>query len=98
MRYRSKPSEIDAVQFENYDDHEERVTVASGDPPEWFVYALNTERVRAATYLGEPVLHIDTPEGTMTARVGTWVARGAEGELYPIKDSIFQKRWEKIDG
>ena len=32
---------------------------------------------------------IKTLEGDMQVKIGDWLAEGAEGEHYPIKDSIF---------
>jgi hypothetical protein len=41
---------------------------------------------------------IDTLEGTITASPGDWIIRGAQGEFYPIKDSIFRETYEPVDG
>ena len=43
---------------------------------------------------GSPILWIDTLEGAMAARVGSWVIKGVEGEFYPCKDSIFQATYQ----
>lgn len=40
---------------------------------------------------------INTLEGDMLVGTGDWVIRGVEGELYPCKDSIFKKTYEKSD-
>lgn len=39
---------------------------------------------------------IRTLEGTMIAGPGDWICQGIEGELYPCKNSIFEKTYEEI--
>lgn len=39
------------------------------------------------------VLVIETLEGPMQAKKGWWIARGVEGEFYPIKPSVFEKTY-----
>lgn len=36
---------------------------------------------------------IATPEGSMPARKGWWIVRGTEGEFYPCKDTVFQRKY-----
>lgn len=48
----------------------------------------------APTGGGEPVLAIDTLEGTMKASSGDWVIRGVQGEHYPCKPDIFEATYE----
>ncbi|ACH62202.1 hypothetical protein MYRNA_235 [Mycobacterium phage Myrna] len=36
---------------------------------------------------------VDTLEGHMNVEPMAWVAKGVEGEFYPIKDSIFEKTY-----
>ena len=33
----------------------------------------------------------------MTARVGDWIARGAMGEFYPIKDDVKSATYEEVE-
>lgn len=42
-------------------------------------------------------LYIHTLEGIMKASVGDWIIRGLEGEFYPCKDSVFQKKYKEIN-
>lgn len=37
---------------------------------------------------------IDTREGTLKGVPGDWIARGPEGEVYPIGADIFTKTYE----
>lgn len=45
-----------------------------------------------------PDLTIETLEGEMTCKVGDWIVKGVEGEFYPVKHSIFEKTYEKLQG
>lgn len=36
---------------------------------------------------------VHTLEGDMLAKPGDWIIRGTEGELYPCKDSVFQRKY-----
>lgn len=40
---------------------------------------------------------INTLEGQMTASLGDWIIKGISGELYPCKDDIFKKTYEKVN-
>lgn len=75
-RYRKKPVEIEAFQFDghNYD----RLAVWMGDAP--------TRMQSPADTLD---MYIDTLEGTMHVSPGDWVIRGVKGEFYPCKPDIF---------
>lgn len=86
-RYRSKVVEIDAWQFD-----------APGftPQPQWLGAALirgeitfhPTDEKSAAHYV------INTLEGKMRASSGDWIIRGTEGELYPCKPSVFERKYE----
>lgn len=39
---------------------------------------------------------VETLEGTMRGRAGSWLAVGADGELWPIEDAIFAKTYTVI--
>lgn len=40
------------------------------------------------------ILVIKTLEGNMTARKGDYIAKGIKGEVYPIKETIFNETYE----
>lgn len=42
-------------------------------------------------------IQINTIEGSIFGGVGSWIAKGVEGELYPIKDSILRKTHDLIE-
>ena len=82
--YRKRPIIVQAVQWkgDNLDEVEE------------LDYNTN-ERVRQSNKdVGK--LLIITLEGIMTATRGDWIIRGAEGELYPCKPTIFESTYEDI--
>ena len=86
MKYRKKPIVIEAFQW------------VGDDRPGWFHEAVEEGNIRFGDDSWDPgygrYMEISTPEGTMTARPGDWIIKGVEGELYPCKDSIFQKTYE----
>lgn len=42
-------------------------------------------------------LEIRTLEGLMRANKGDYIIKGLEGEFYPCKASIFEKKYEKVE-
>ena len=48
---------------------------------------------------GEDISHvtIKTLEGTMRADLGDWVAKGIQGEFWPIKPDVFAASYEAVD-
>jgi hypothetical protein len=80
-RFKSTPVTIEAIRW----------TGANSADVDHFTFPtyLNT--------MGPSQLAIVTLEGTMMANVGDWIVRGLEGELYPCKDSIFQKKYEPVE-
>jgi hypothetical protein len=86
--YRKLPVTIEAIQFT--DEMKDRVyqTVS-----EW---QMNIYPNRDENY-ENPVLLIPTLEGEMTARLGDWIIKGVNGEVYPCKDDIFKKTYELIE-
>ena len=75
-RYRKRPVVVEAIQFTN--ESKDRV----------FNF------VTCTTFpdfddVGNPVLKIQTLEGTMVASIGDWIIKGIGGEFYPCKPDIF---------
>jgi len=84
-RFRKKPIEIEALQYDgqNYDEvlgwidgGEARFTPATGD--------------------GSGALVIATLEGEMTVSPGDFVIKGVQGEFYPCKPDIFAATYDEI--
>lgn len=86
MKYRKKPVVIEAIQFL---DDAKRIS-------ELQEFAGKDLRVDYSNK-DNPVLKIDTLEGTMTASVGDYVIKGVNGEFYPCKPDIFEKTYEPVE-
>lgn len=70
-------------------------------------YVSKPVTIRALQFLGDPYTHpaikyddienqyyVQTLEGPLTIRSGDWLIEGTEGEFYPCKDSVFQRKYE----
>ena len=89
-KFRSKIVEIEAVQWSGKG--------LSPPIPHWIVDCLVRGKGRPGSISrnGER-LEIFTLEGTMTALPGDWIIRGTEGELYPCKPSVFDRKYELVE-
>lgn len=82
VRFRSKPVEIDAVQFDG--TYEQAVEIVR-----WSENAISAAN-------GDATLAIETLEGTMVAQPGDWIVKGLKGEFYPVKPDIMDMKYEPI--
>ena len=82
MKFRKKPVEIEAWQWDGKSPVHER--------PQW----LRDANVLGDLLKG--VLLIDTLEGTMKAQPGDWIIKGVKGEIYPCKPDIFETTYEPV--
>lgn len=91
MKYRKKPLIVEAYQFIG-----NKVCTTL---PRWLEDAHGRGEVRYSPGVQEEEqkLHVDTPEGTMTANLGDWIIKGVQGELYPCKPDIFAETYEAIE-
>ena len=81
-QYRKKPVVIDAVQFTGHNAHE----ISDG---------LDMDPVRVSyADPDNPVIIIETLEGTMRGAVGDWIIKGVREEFYPCKPDIFAATYE----
>jgi hypothetical protein len=91
--YRSKVVEIEAWHWLFRPDQQKE--------PDWLTDALTVEGIGRVNFEPDhaegPRMSIYTPEGVMVATPGDWIIKGLEGELYPCKDSVFQKKYEEAD-
>lgn len=90
MKYRKKPVEIEAMQYDGKNGYEIR---------EWSDDAVIESPVlepREGNPTGE-YLQIHTLEGTMTAIVGDWIIKGIKDEFHPVKDPIFRETYEPVE-
>ncbi len=82
-KYRKKPVVIEAC----------RVGDSFDGAPLWALLACREGTIRCAPNGGA---FIKTLEGEMLANDGDWIIRGVEGELYPLKPSIFRATYEEM--
>lgn len=111
MRFRSKPVEIEAVRWDGaghgFFNGTRPVTALSQAGPEDPLTWLQRAAVNGAlgdvlesggkgiVVEGDNIL-VTTLEGVMRAQPGDWIIRGTEGELYPCKPSVFERKYEVI--
>jgi hypothetical protein len=83
-RFRKKPVEIEAIQF-NGSNHFQCLDFCGGMACAHGIHPTKN------------VLIISTLEGDMTASPGDWIIRGVKGELYPCKPDIFEATYEAVE-
>ncbi len=62
------------------------------EAPDWWIEA----RIDKAYRDGDNI-YIVTLEGDMKVGLGDWVIKGVQGELYPCKNDIFLKTYDKAE-
>jgi hypothetical protein len=84
-KFRKLPIEVEAIQWDGTNETkqliEDKFKVELGVTENWLTKTND--------------LTIKTLEGTMTAIVGDWIIQGVKGEVYPCKNDIFEKSYEK---
>lgn len=80
MKFRKKPIEIEAIQFDG--TKESAIKIIN-----W------TNSI--AKYESD-TLKINTLEGVMVADISDWIIKGIKGEFYPCKDEIFKSSYDKV--
>lgn len=92
MKYRKKPIEIEAWQFDP--------SRPATDVPVWISLSWwHEDTVPEPLGLlrrGSPCLLIPTLEGTMRANIGDWIIRDVNGEVYPCRSDIFESTYEIV--
>ena len=87
--YRKKPIVIEAVQLKE--------DTNTQNNSRWFQDAIDNDNLTLWCAGGKVVFaKIYTPEGEMTAKLGDYIIKGVNGELYPCKPDIFEKTYEKV--
>lgn len=88
MKFRKKPVEVEAYQFNGEDNYKDLLKWMNRLAPtaEPWIY---DGQIRG--------LLINTLEGTMTANVGDYIIQGVNGEFYPCKPDIFNKTYEAAE-
>ena len=86
-RYRKIPVEVDAIHYTGTN---------LSEVSEWLGLhgRVEEKRLPGPGRGMHDGIEIRTLEGTMTASVGDWIIRGAQGELYSCKPGIFDVTYE----
>ncbi len=87
MRYKTKPVEVEAVQF-------------ISDTPNILLEIQNFMDVDILTVSytipSDPIIKLETPGGIVNVHRGDYIVKGLEGEFYPCKPEPFRKKYELI--
>lgn len=89
MRFRKRPVEIEAEQFDGTKDSANRILAWIGGN--------GKDATRVHPTRPDQGLTIVTLEGPMTARPGWWVIQGVAGEFYPCDPDIFTATYEPVE-
>jgi hypothetical protein len=84
MRFRKKPVEIEAMQWDGSIQSADEIEKWSGKTACWADSNLETR------------IFIKTLEGEMRADPGDWIIKGVAGEFYPCKPDIFDKTYDRV--
>ncbi|MFA6958552.1 MAG: Lar family restriction alleviation protein [Thermoanaerobaculia bacterium] len=87
LRWRKKPVEIDAIQFDG---------TPAGANAVFDVFDIPGAKFRPSADLMTGTLLIPTLEGDHTASAGDWIIKGVKGEFYPCKPDIFVETNEPV--
>ena len=92
--YRRRPPTIDAVQMTDAVLYSYPATLAR-ILPSWASEAFRDGRLGINCFEGEVVgFVVETGGGSVAAPADDWLACGGEGELYPIRDSVFRATYD----
>lgn len=92
MKYRKKPVEVEAWQWEGN-------SLIFADEPDWILDAFENGDIDEYIDYYDPsdsYLEIETLEGAHTARPGDYIIKGVKGELYSCKPDIFEMTYEVV--
>lgn len=84
MKYKTKPVEIEAMQYDGTYESYNKMLKHWGE--DFFVTCRHYDGI----------CQIVTPEGRMRVSQDDFIIKGMEGEFYPCKPSIFHKKYERI--
>lgn len=92
MKYKKKPVEIEAVQFNGRNVGEIEIFVGKKLKSRVFSDAAYQAGVSAPLF----EVDIETLEGTMTASPNDYIIKGVKGEFYPCKPDIFKATYDPV--
>lgn len=94
MRYRKRPVQIEAIQYDGTNADE----IIEWSGARWIdVVTDERDPDDPNNFLREPALVIGTLEGDMHVSAGDFVIRGVQNEYYPCKESIFRETYESVE-
>jgi hypothetical protein len=99
MKFRKKPVEIEAVQFNGTNHREVCEFITTSVDHEHYDgegFAFDPTDPSSDPANGKGTTTIRTLEGDMTATAGDWIIRGVQGEFYPCKPDIFDATYEAV--
>lgn len=82
MRFRKKPIEVEAIQWDGANANEVLGFVLTG---------------ASVRRKGLHELVIETLDGEMTVSRGDWIIKGIKGEFYPCKPDIFAASYDPVE-
>lgn len=85
-RYRTKPCEIEAIEFTR-ESYNEVVSFTDNKAKDLIVEKCIN---------GKAYCKIETLEGDMIATEGDFIIKGLRGEFYPCNPDVFKKKYEVI--
>lgn len=91
MKYRKKPVEIEAIQWDGLNSSE--IREFAGAHIDMEIYDGGWQ---AGVIPPGAKVTIHTLEGDMTASKGDYIIKGVNGEFYPCKPDIFEKTYEEV--
>ena len=93
MKYKTKPVEIEAIQWTGSNLEEIKAFVGGG--------SLSDDILDTAWEVGKGRPHvfmkIKTLEGDMNVSEGDYIIKGLLGEFYPCKPDVFEKKYYLIN-
>jgi len=90
MKFRKKPIEIEAIEFDGTEDNARHIaTEFKVQPGQMMYYPPKGEFT--------PHMDIRTLEGVFRANAGDWIIKDVNGEYYPCKSEIFEKTYDRVD-
>lgn len=92
MKYKTKPVEIEAIQWTGLNLEEIKAFVG-----ESLIYDIIDTAWEAGKGIPHVLMNIKTLEGDMIASEGDYIIKGLRGEFYPCKPDIFEKKYELIN-
>jgi hypothetical protein len=90
MKFKKKPVEIEAIQY-NGNNGSELYLWSDSKVYESPICEPTEDNPRGA------YIQIDTLEGTMIGIVGDYIIKGIQGEFYPCKPNIFKQTYDLVD-